>query len=264
MAPRRTFLVHFVMVSSFCCFTPLWPTRATRGSTGRMKAAAPRDDLSLDELLKMLAETRVSPVQKKMATCLIKAKTQLLAAEKARSEAEKARSEAEKAQLSATYRFENAQKDLLSVRGDLTARRLLERWTGQIRKDMNLSYGSTKGILRYIDKYEFNSSAAREMKSAFVKCNNMTSDEKCGQFFENLFSSLSDRIHQVPWNGPAIRVSARLGEVQKCVIANLAEKEGLQLTVDMFEGFTDDEEDVEVSASIDSVEQLQSKEGGSD
>ena len=130
-------------------------------------------------------------------------------------------------------------KDLMAIRGEMTARALIEFFVDEVKQEENVS-GSTTSILR--DLSTFSRDAVQFLNKAVQNC--LPAGTIPGLFLKDTFRQLSGQVHHPRWYGPGIQASRSLNEAQKCVLDRLAEKEGFLLI---------EEDDPEDSSDIEEV-----------
>ena len=133
--------------------------------------------------------------------------------------------------------------ELLSLKGELTARYLLERCVHKIKTEIGeeLSRQSTKQVLGNVNKLQ-ESACAQKLVAAVRDCNGQ--DGFAGSCYQNMYAELSGKIHHPPWKGPEILVHGRLNRLQLCVLQKVAETENRDIVI--FQ--TDDGEDNDLDA----------------
>ena len=160
--------------------------------------------------------------------------------EKERLEREKERLEREKEQIKLESETAILKKDLhartmelLSLKGGLTARSLLEYYAQEVRRETN-SMNPTKTILGNVDRLHNNSATAAHLLQIVQKCS-PESANFCGRFLADLYSQLSGKVHNPKWNGPGILVTQLADKKQRCVVTKLAEKADLDVVFDDYD-----------------------------
>eukprot|EP00438_Fugacium_kawagutii_P033006 Skav230189 [mRNA] locus=scaffold1418:51472:51882:- [translate_table: standard] len=123
--------------------------------------------------------------------------------------------------------------ELLSLKGGLTARSLLEYYAQEVRRETN-SMNPTKTILGNVDRLHNNSATAAHLLQIVQQCS-PESANFCGRFLADLYSQLSGKVHNLKWNGPGILVTQPVDEKQRCVVTKLAEKAGLDVVFDDYD-----------------------------
>ena len=125
-------------------------------------------------------------------------------------------------------------KDLAAIKGELTARDMLERAVGKIRQEDSVS-GSTSSILHGLSNHS--GDMANFLNRSVQECTPPGTIP--GVFLKDIFKQLSGQVHYPRWYGPGIRASRSLNAAQICVLQKLAQQEGFLLITD------DDEDDSE-------------------
>ena len=148
---------------------------------------------------------------------------------KFQSEKEKLQSEKEKEKLEkADYQLFIAKRDLLALRGEMTARCMVERFADKIRQEEN-TQGGTKYILGGVAKRS--GATASFLKQAVQKCTPSTTD--ASTFLKDLYAKLSGQFHHPPWCGPGIKASGKLLDPEKCMLTEMAHEEGFDIDEDV-------------------------------
>jgi len=134
--------------------------------------------------------------------------------------------------------------ELLSLKGELTARYLLERCVHKIKTEIGeeLSRQSTKQVLGSVNNLR-ESACAQKLVAAVKDCNGQK--EFAGSCYQNMYAELSGKIHYPPWRGPEILVHGKLNSLQICVLQKVAETENRDIVI--FQ--TDDGEDNDLDAA---------------
>ena len=120
--------------------------------------------------------------------------------------------------------------ELLSLKGELTARYLLERCVHKIKTEIGeeLSRQSTKQVLGSVNKLQ-ESACAQKLVAAVRDCNGQ--DGFAGRCYQDMYAELSGKIHYPPWKGPEILVHGRLNRLQLCVLQKVAETEDRDIVI---------------------------------
>ena len=134
--------------------------------------------------------------------------------------------------------------ELLSLKGELTARYLLERCVHKIKAEIGekSSRQSTKQVLGSVNNLQ-ESACAQKLVAAVKDCNGQK--EFAGSCYQNMYAELSGKIHYPPWRGPEILVHGKLNSLQICVLQKVAETENRDIVI--FQ--TDDGEDNDLDAA---------------
>ena len=69
-----------------------------------------------------------------------------------------------------------------------------------------------------------------KLKQAIQKCTPSTTD--ASTFLKDLYAKLSGQCHHPPWCGPGITVSGTLLDPEKCMLTEMARKEGFDIDED--------------------------------
>jgi hypothetical protein len=123
--------------------------------------------------------------------------------------------------------------ELLSLKGGLTARSLLEHYANKVRRETG-KQDSLRAILRNVDQLQNKSDTAANMSQIVEQCSPENANF-CGRFLADLYSQLSGRVHNPRWSGPDIKVTRFLNESQRCVVIKLAEKGDLDVVFDGYD-----------------------------
>jgi len=120
--------------------------------------------------------------------------------------------------------------ELLSLKGELTARYLLERCVHKIKTEIGeeLSRQSTKQVLGSVNKLQ-ESACAQKLVAAVRDCNGQ--DGFAGRCYQDMYAELSGKIQYPPWKGPEILVHGRLNRLQLCVLQKVAETEDRDIVI---------------------------------
>ena len=98
--------------------------------------------------------------------------------------------------------------ELLSLKGELTARHLLERCVHKIKNEIPMkaqefSRQSTKRVLGNVRNLQ-ESACAQKLVAAVRDCNGQESF--AGRFYQDMYAELSGKIRYPRWTGPEILV----------------------------------------------------------
>ena len=180
----------------------------------------------------MKAQTQAAEMKAQTQAAEMKAQTQ--AAEmKAQILAAEMKAQIQAAEMKAL------KKDLMAIRGELTARALIELFVDEVKQEENAS-GTTTSILR--DLSTFSGDSVQFLNKAVQNC--LPAGTIPGLFLKETFRQLSGQVHHPRWYGPGIQASRSLNDAQKCVLDKLAEKEGFLLI---------EEDDPEDSSDMEEV-----------
>jgi len=123
--------------------------------------------------------------------------------------------------------------ELLSLKGELTGRYLLERCVHKIQNEIpmkaqELSRQSTKQVLGSVNNLQ-ESACAQKLVAAVRDCNGQ--DGFAGRCYQDMYAELSDKIYYPLWKGPEILVHGRLSRLQLCVLQKVAETEDRDIVI---------------------------------
>ena len=222
------------------CSHVVWPD----GFVARMKA--PSKPLTMrgcqaqsaeawEELADELAKEN-DQERKKLLLRVLAAEMKTQAAEmKAQTQAAEMKAQTQAAEMKALEeKMKAVTKDLAAIKGELTARAMLERAVGKIRQEDSVS-GSTSSILLGLSNHS--GDMANFLNRSVQECTPPGTIP--GVFLKDIFKQLSGQAHYPRWYGPGIRASRSLNAAQICVLQKLAQQEGFLLITD------DDEDDSE-------------------
>ena len=116
-----------------------------------------------------------------------------------------------------------AEDNLLAVKGELTARDMMERFANKVRKEARRPADEpTTTTLRHLQEYRM-SPTAQVMQSIVAKC--FSRDVSfSSQYLVQLYQLLSGHFHYSSWTGPGIQLSPKLNPAQKCVLLTYAKR----------------------------------------
>ena len=116
-----------------------------------------------------------------------------------------------------------AEDNLLAVKGELTARHMLERFAAKVRGEENRSADeTTTATLRTLQQYRI-SKTAQTMQSIVANCFKIDASRSSSMLVD-LYRALSGHVHYASWTGPGIMLSSKLNDAQKCVILKYAKQ----------------------------------------
>ena len=116
-----------------------------------------------------------------------------------------------------------SEDNLLAVKGEVTARDMMERFASKVRTEASRPADEpTTATLRSLQECRM-SPTAQVMQSIVAKC--FSKDVSfSSMYLVQLYQFLSGHTHYAPWAGPGIRLSPKLNAAQKCVLLTYAKQ----------------------------------------
>ena len=197
---------------------------AILGNTARPSGFVPHASLATRRCQSVTGNSWDEQLQELVCQC--DPETRQLLARQSENEKDKLRSENSKEKLKlADYQLFVAKRDLLALRGEMTARCMPKRFADKIRQEEN-AQGGTKYILGGMARH-----FAFFLKQAIQTCTPSTTD--ASTLLKDLHAKLSGQFHHPPWCGPGIKVSGTLIDTEKCALTQMAHEEGFDIDEDM-------------------------------
>ena len=197
---------------------------------GKIPRRASMQTSVFDDLLEELADEQDAS-KKDLLRRLIKSEREKEQIERVREkeqierEKEQIQIKSESERVILQKEFDAIRMELLSLKGGLTARSLLEHYAIKLRMETKRT-NQTKAILANVDQLHNKSTTAASMSQIVQECSPQSANF-CGRFLADLYAQLSGKIHNPVWSGPGIKVTQFLDEKQSCVVTKLAKKKVL-------------------------------------